>query len=63
VTFNLSGSYDFEMRDADSVQVYALVTNVLDRDPPISPTGVGGANAIFFDTLGRSYRVGVRMKF
>jgi iron complex outermembrane receptor protein len=63
VTFNLSGSYDFEMRDADSTQVYALVTNVLDRDPPISPTGVGGANAIFFDTLGRSYRVGVRMKF
>lgn len=63
VTFNLSGSYDFELQDADNVQVYALVTNVLDRDPPISPTGVGGANATFFDTLGRSYRVGVRMKF
>lgn len=63
VTFNLSGSYDFEMRDADSMQVYALVTNVLDRDPPVAPTGVGGTNATFFDTLGRSYRVGVRMQF
>ena len=63
VTFNVSGSYDVDWGGASSVQLYGLVTNLLDRDPPIAPTGVGGTNATFFDTLGRSYRVGVRMKF
>jgi outer membrane receptor protein involved in Fe transport len=46
-----------------SFQVWASINNLTDRDPPFANGGVGGANAIFFDSLGRTYRAGVRMQF
>jgi iron complex outermembrane recepter protein len=60
---NLNGSYDMKWFDLEKMQVYASINNVLDKDPPFSAGTVGGANAIFFDALGRTYRVGVRVKF
>ncbi len=39
------------------------VTNLLDRDPPFSNGGIGGANGVFYDTLGRNFRMGLRVKF
>ena len=46
----------------DSVQT-ANVSNLLNKDPPYSAGMVGGANAVYFDALGRTYRVGMRMAF
>ena len=64
----LSGSYMFEdFLGATSLQVFATVSNLFDRDPPIAPGNMananGGTNAVFFDTQGRSYRFGIRMTF
>ncbi|HEX5049681.1 MAG TPA: TonB-dependent receptor [Gammaproteobacteria bacterium] len=65
-TFNLSGSYDLKVGNIQRMELFGSITNVFDKDPPFSGNngfGVGGVNAAFFDTLGRQYRVGVRMTF
>ena len=66
--FALAGSYKFEsvgpMKD---LQVYGVVNNLFDRNPPIAPGNAnninGGTNAIYFDTLGRAFQSGVRTDF
>jgi outer membrane receptor protein involved in Fe transport len=61
----LSGSYDFQRDNADnSVQLFWAIQNLLDQDPPVAPGGnVYPTNPVFFDTIGRRYRVGVRVAF
>jgi iron complex outermembrane recepter protein len=66
--FGLSGSYQFgDFGPAKNFQVFATIDNLFDRDPPIAAgNGAnqnGGTNPIYFDTLGRFYRVGVRTSF
>ncbi len=70
--FTLSGAYTFmDLGPVGGLQVYGVVDNLFDKQPPfasgITPFGLantnGGTNATFFDTLGRMYRVGVRMNF
>lgn len=65
-TFNLSGSYNLKLGGMERTELFGSITNVFDKDPPFSGNngfGVGGVNAAFFDTLGRTYRVGIRMTF
>jgi outer membrane receptor protein involved in Fe transport len=65
-TFNLSGSYDLKLGSLKRAQLFGSITNLFDKDPPFSGNngfGVGGVNAAFFDTLGRDYRIGMRMQF
>jgi iron complex outermembrane recepter protein len=65
-TFNLSGSYDLRLGDMERTELFGSITNVFDDEPPFSGNngfGVGGVNAAFFDTIGREYRVGIRMNF
>jgi iron complex outermembrane receptor protein len=66
--FGLSGSYEFEnVGPAKNFQVFATIDNLFDRDPPVaagnSANVNGGTNAIYFDTFGRYYRIGVRTNF
>jgi outer membrane receptor protein involved in Fe transport len=68
--FSLNGSYTFsDMGPLKSLQVFASVDNLFDRTPPVATgTGFGGAafggtNAVFYDTLGRAYRLGLRTTF
>jgi len=70
--FTLSGSYRFDgVGPLSSLQLFATVDNLFDKEPPVAPGGGafgpsndnGGTNAVFFDTLGRSYRVGLRTRF
>jgi outer membrane receptor protein involved in Fe transport len=70
--FSLSGQYSFEnVGVLNGLQVFGVVDNVFNKQPPfaagITQFGLananGGTNATFFDTLGRMYRVGVRMTF
>jgi outer membrane receptor protein involved in Fe transport len=71
-TFTLAGMYTFENAGpVGSLQVFGVIDNLFDKQPPfasgITTFGLananGGTNAIFFDTLGRLYRVGVRLSF
>jgi outer membrane receptor protein involved in Fe transport len=61
----LSGSYDLRRDNAEnSVQLFWAIQNLLDEDPPVAPGGnVYPTNPVFFDTIGRRYRVGVRVAF
>ena len=70
--FGLSGSYMFEnLGVLKSLQIFGVIDNLLDRNPPIAPGGGGfgpsnvngGTNAVFFDTQGRTYRLGLRTTF
>jgi outer membrane receptor protein involved in Fe transport len=66
--FNLTGSYDFKLKGS-TLQLFAAVDNVFDKNPPIAAgsgfggNANGGANPVFFDTLGRAFRVGLRATF
>ena len=70
--FTLAGSYVFEnVGPMKTLQVWATIDNLFDKDPPIAVGGGafgasnanGGTNAIFFDTLGRSFKLGLRTSF
>jgi outer membrane receptor protein involved in Fe transport len=70
--FSLSGSYMFEnLGVLSSLQIFGVVDNVFDRDPPVAPgsgpvtpsNANGGTNAVYFDTQGRTFRLGVRTTF
>jgi iron complex outermembrane recepter protein len=59
-----SGSYDFGRTDGNQVQVFWVINNLLDEDPPVAPGGNAyPTNPVFFDTLGQRYRAGVRIAF
>ena len=60
---NLNGSYNVKWFGLDNLNLWANVSNLLNKDPPYSAGAVGGANAVYFDALGRTYRVGMRMAF
>jgi hypothetical protein len=60
-----SGSYDIPLASSDNgMQAFWTIQNLLDEDPPVAPGGnVYPTNPVFFDTIGRRYRVGVRFSF
>jgi iron complex outermembrane recepter protein len=62
--FNATASWDFKPSGFEKLQVFLTINNLLDRNPPLSATatGTGGVNAALYDALGRTYRLGVRMK-
>ena len=63
----MSATYDLEF-GGTQLQLFGVVQNLFDRDPPVSVVTSGnaftsiGTNASFFDTLGRQFRLGLRMK-
>jgi iron complex outermembrane recepter protein len=61
-TQNVTASYSFMARDTQT-ELWMSVNNIWDKDPPFSAGGTGGVNGIFYDTLGRTYRMGVRFNF
>ncbi|HWL64164.1 MAG TPA: TonB-dependent receptor [Steroidobacteraceae bacterium] len=61
--FGLNASVDLPLGNAKSSQLYVSINNLLGRDPPFSNGGIGGVNGVFYDTLGRTYRAGVRLRF
>jgi len=56
--------------DRREMEVFGIVENLLDKDPPVAPGSTASVvqssyptNPAFFDTLGRRYRVGVRVRY
>ena len=68
--FTLSGSYKWEnVSVLKDLQVFGVIDNLFDKEPPFAAgngsggNANGGTNAVYFDTMGRSFRLGVRTNF
>ena len=60
VYVNVSASFDI----TDQIQVFGSLNNVFDKDPVIAPGGNGfPTNPVYFDTYGRTFRIGARVNF
>jgi outer membrane receptor protein involved in Fe transport len=69
IYLDASLAYKFGSVDGIASEVYLNVRNLTNRDPVIVAPGPGGfayeappANATLYDTLGRTYRLGFRVK-
>ena len=66
VYLNGSASYRFGIRGSRSVELFTAVNNILDKDPPMIPSGAAGGinesstNGQFYDVVGRFFRFGAR---
>lgn len=56
--WNVSASYEPMWFEDGDVQLFAVVDNVSDREPPFP-----FIQSAFYDSIGRAYRVGARLKF
>jgi len=54
---DLSGS----LQVSKNVEVYAVIDNLFDRDPPLDASAQGGTNQVYFDPVGRYFKMGVRV--
>lgn len=66
---DLYAAYRPEFAFAEQTEVFVVVENLFDKDPPPSPT-IGssailstGANGYLYDLLGRQFRAGLRLRF
>jgi iron complex outermembrane receptor protein len=56
---NLSASFDV----TPNIQLFGSMNNLFDKDPVIAPGGNGyPTNPVYFDTYGRTWRAGLRVK-
>jgi hypothetical protein len=39
-----------------------VVNNVLDSDPPLAASAQGATNQVYFDPVGRSFKIGARLR-
>ena len=60
---DVSARYRIIDKPGRRVEVFGAVNNVLDRDPPLAPSGSGNGNFILFDPTGRTYKIGVRLAY
>ena len=64
---NGSASYRFALGGNRSVELFTAVNNILDKDPPMIPSGAAGGinesstNGQFYDVVGRFFRFGARV--
>lgn len=59
---NLGAQYTIETAGRSSFELYGVIHNVLNQDPPLAPNGIA-TNAVMFDTIGRTFRFGARFKY
>jgi outer membrane receptor for ferrienterochelin and colicin len=61
--FDLNASYNLQVANMKQFQVFGSISNLFDKTPPFTGGGISGASAGSHDTLGRSYRMGIRTQF
>jgi len=64
--WNLTLNYTlpFFNQGNQSLQLFGALDNLFNRYPPVAPGGNGyPTNPVYFDTFGRTWRAGVRLKF
>jgi iron complex outermembrane recepter protein len=60
--FNVSANYEIVKRDGLSLELFGVVNNLLDKDPPHF-AGSNPVGASLYDLVGRSYKLALRAKF
>ena len=61
---NANAQYKIWEEGDRNVELFAVVNNLLDKDPPnYIPSSFAPTNPVLYDTLGRAYKVGVRFAF
>ena len=55
--FDLSATY----RVTPNAEIFGVVNNVFDQDPPLAFSSQGGTNHVWFDTIGRYFKLGFRL--
>jgi iron complex outermembrane recepter protein len=61
--FNLNGSVNVLQEGTRKLQLFASINNLLNRTPPAAPSLQYPTNPVYFDQVGRYYRVGVRFNY
>ncbi|WP_160484548.1 TonB-dependent receptor domain-containing protein [Aurantiacibacter rhizosphaerae] len=46
----------------DEVEVFGVINNVFDSDPPYAASAQGATTQVYYDPIGRYYKVGVRIR-
>ena len=59
---NLSASYDVIYTDKKKLQVYAVINNLFNLNPPVDPGAASSTNSELFDPIGRYFTIGARMR-
>ncbi len=60
--FSLNTSYRFEV-DGHPLQVYGVVNNLLDAEPPVLAVAALSSGGNPYDYIGRSFKMGVRFSW
>jgi iron complex outermembrane recepter protein len=60
---NLFGTLDVPMLGEQTVQIFGVINNLFDKEPPFAPEGQYPTNPTYFDQIGRTYRLGARISF
>lgn len=55
--------FNLAYRINDNIEVFGVINNVFDNDPPRAASAQGGTNQVFFDPMGRYFKGGARVKF
>jgi iron complex outermembrane receptor protein len=64
VNLNASKRFSLTGNENQTVEFFGQVNNLFDKDAPAAPGGNGyGTNPVYFDTFGRSFRLGVRVRY
>jgi iron complex outermembrane receptor protein len=65
VNFNLSAQYNLLESEGRRLQLFGVVNNLLDKDPPagVSVINFNNGNWNPFDVIGRSFRAGIRFQY
>ena len=61
---NFNMQYTHWQEGDKSLQLFAVVNNVFDEEPPNNiPSSFGPTNNVLYDVIGRYYRAGLRFAF
>jgi len=61
---NLNAQVDIVNEGKRKLQLFGVVNNLLDNDPPNdTPSSFGATNPVLYDVVGRSYKIGVRFAY
>lgn len=63
---DISSYYNFRVGKLEHLQLYAGISNLLDKDPPVAPVNFisnYGTNPGLYDVIGRQWYAGVRLEY
>ena len=60
---NVSGTVNVGDNPDSGAQLFFRVNNLLDKEPPIVPEFQFPTNPVYFDTIGRYYTIGARLRY